>query len=111
MSNFKRLSHTIYECKYHVVFCPKYRFRIFEGEIREYSTQQIYILCKQKELVEVMELNVQKGHIHIVISIPPKYSLSSIMGFVKGKLSTKLFHRYERIGKRFWGRHLWARGY
>ena len=58
-----------------------------------------------------MELNVQKDHIHIVISIPPKYSLSSIMGFVKGKLSTKLFHRYERIGKKFWGRHLWARGY
>ena len=111
MSSFKRLSHTIYECKYHVVICPKYRFRIFEGEVGEYSKQQLYTLCRQKELVEVMELNVQRDHIHIVLWIPPKYSVSSLMGYIKGKLSTKLFHKYERIGKRFWGRHLWARGY
>ena len=111
MSNFKRLSHTIYQCKYHVVICPKYRFRIFEGEVGEYSKQQLYKLCCQKELVEVMELNVLRDHIHIVVSIPPKYSVSSLMGYKKGKLSTKLFHRYEKIGKRYWGRHLWSRGY
>jgi putative transposase len=108
---FKKLSHTIYECKYHIVFCPKYRFRIFKDEVAEYSKQQIYILCHQKELVELMELSIQDDHIHVVMSIPPKYSVSSVMGYLKGKLSLRLFQRYERIGKRYWGRHLWTRGY
>jgi len=61
--------------------------------------------------VEILELNVQLDHIHLVMSIPPKYSVSSVMGFVKGKLALRLFQRYERLGKRYWGRHLWARGY
>ena len=110
-SRFKKLSHTIYECKYHIVFCPKYRFRIFKDEISEYSKQQIYILCRYKESVEIIELNVQADHIHLVISIAPKYSVSSLMGYVKGKLSLRLFQRYEQIGKRYWGRHLWVRGF
>ena len=58
-----------------------------------------------------MELNIQNDHIHMVASIPPKYSISSMMGFLKGKLSMNLFQRYERMGKKFWGRHLWSRGY
>ena len=108
---FKKLSHTIYECKYHFAICPKYRFRIFKGELTEYTKQQIYILCGQKELLEVLELNVQEDHIHLVMSIAPKYSVSSVMGFLKGKLSLRLFQRYEKLGKRYWGHHLWARGY
>jgi len=108
---FKKLSHTIYECKYHVVICPKYRFRIFKDDIAEYAKQQAIILCHQKELVEVLELNVQLDHIHLVMSIPPKYAVSSVMGFLKGKLSLRLFQRYEKLGKRYWGWHLWARGY
>jgi len=111
MSRFKKLSHTIYECKYHVVICPKYRHRIFKGEIGEYARQEIYILCKQKELLEVLELSIQEDHIHLVMSMPPKYAFSEIMGYVKGKLSLRLFQRYERVGKRYWGRHLWSRGY
>ena len=108
---FKKLSHTIYECKYHFAICPKYRFRIFRGEIAEYTKQQAIILCHQKELVEVLEMNVQFDHIHLVMSIPPKYAVSSVMGFLKGKLSLRLFQRYEKLGKRYWGRHLWSRGY
>ena len=69
---FKKLSHTIYECKYHFAICPKYRFRIFRDEIAEYTKQQAYILCRQKDLVEILELNVQVDHIHLVMSIPPK---------------------------------------
>ena len=111
MSRFKKLSHTIYECKYHVVFCPKYRHKIFKGEIGEYTGQQIYVLSKQKDMVEVLELNVQPDHIHLVMSIPPKYAVSEVMGYLKGKLSLRLFQKYERVGKRYWGRHLWSRGY
>ena len=108
---FKKLSHTIYECKYHIVFCPKYRFRIFQNEVAEYTMQRIYMLCNQKELVEVMELNVRQDHIHIVLSVPPKYSISALMGYLKRKLALRLFQKYETLGKRYWGRHLWARGY
>ena len=110
-SNFKKLSHTLYECKYHIVICPKYRYKIFHGEIAEYTKQQIYSLCQQKDLVEILELNIVPDHIHLVMIIAPKYSVSSIIGYVKGKIAIRLFQRYERIGKRYWGRHLWARGY
>ena len=110
-SNFKKLSHTLYECKYHIVFCPKYRHRILKGEVADYCRREYFNLMRQKDQVEVLELNIQADHVHTVVSIPPKYSVSSIMGFLKGRLSLSLFRRYERLGKRFWGRHLWARGY
>ena len=110
-SRFKKLSHTLYECKYHIVMCPKYRHRIFKDEIAEYAKQQLYSLCRQKDLVEILELNVLVDHIHLVVSIPPKYSVSAIMGYLKGKLSIRLFQKYERLGKRYWGQHLWSRGY
>lgn len=108
---FQRLSHTIYECKYHIVFCPKYRYRIIKDEIEEYTRQQVYRLCEQKDKVEVLELNIQADNVHVVMSIAPKYAVSDIMGYLKGKLSMRLFQRYEKLGRRYWGRHLWSRGY
>ena len=69
---FNKLSHTIYECIYHIVFCPKYRKKILQDDIAEYIKQQIYILCRQKDLVEVLELNIQVDHVHLIVSIPPK---------------------------------------
>jgi putative transposase len=108
---FRRLSHSIYECKNHIVFCPKYRSRIFKDEIGEYAKQQVYQLCKQKEDVEVLELNVRADHIHLVISLAPKYAVSEFMGYLKGKMALRLFQQYESLGRRYWGRHLWARGY
>jgi putative transposase len=111
VTRFKKLSHSIYECKYHIVFCPKYRYRIFNNEVAEYTRQQIYALCQQKELVEVLELNVQADHVHLIVSIPPKYAVSAVMGYLKGKLAIRLFQQYEKLGRRYWGRHLWSRGY
>jgi putative transposase len=111
MSRFRKLSHTIYECKYHIVFCPKYRYRIFKDEIAEYCRQQIHQLVRWKEDIEILELNVLSDHIHVVMSIAPKYSVSGVMGYLKGKLAIRLFVKYENIGKRYWGRHLWSRGY
>ena len=73
--------------------------------------QQVYRLLQQKEDVEVVELNIQRDHVHLVASIAPKYAVSSLMGFLKGKLAIRLFERYERLGRKYWGRHLWARGY
>ena len=111
MIGFKKLSYTIYECKYHVVICPKYRYHVLKDEIAEYARQQFYRLASQKDLVEILEMNIQPDHVHIVLSIPPKYAVSNIIGFLKGKMSINLFHRYEKLGKRYWGRHFWSRGY
>ena len=108
---FRKLSHTIYECKYHLIFCPKYRQRILKDEIGEYTKREIVNLLRQKDGIEVIELNVQIDHVHLVVWIPPKYAISSVMGYLKGKLAIGLFQRYERLGKRLWGRHLWSRGY
>jgi putative transposase len=108
---FQKLSHSIYECKYHIVFCPKYRYRVFKDEIAAYTQEQLYALCRQKEGVDALELNIQPDHVHLVLSIPPKYAVSNLIGYLRGKLALRLFNRYEQLGKRFWGRHLWSRGY
>ncbi len=108
---FRRLSHTIYECKYHLVFCPKYRRPILKDEIGEYVRREIGNLLRQKEGIEIMEMNVQSDHIHLIVWIPPKYAVSAVMGYLKGKLAIRLLQKYERLGKQFWGRHLWGRGY
>src|SRR6476660_8775769 len=96
---FKRLSHSLYECKYHVVFCPKYRYKVLKDEIGEYTRQQIYQLSRQKEDIEVLELNVQPDHVHLVLSVAPKYAISEFMGYLKGKLALRLFQQYESLGK------------
>ena len=68
-------------------------------------------MCRQKEGVEVLELSIQPDHIHVILSIPPKYAVSNVLGYLKGKLALRMFNKYEYLGKRFWGRHLWSRGY
>ena len=108
---FKRLSHSVYECKYHIGFCPKYRYRVLTGEIGEYVKQELYQLCREKDGVEVLEANVQADHVHLVMSIPPKYAVSSIMGYVKGKLAIRVFNRHEQLRKQYRRGHLWSRGY
>lgn len=110
-NRFKKLSHSIYECKYHIVFCPKYRYKMLKGEVRNYIQEQTYNLCRQKDGVEILELNVQEDHVHLVVSIPPKYAVSEFVGFLKGKLALKTFNKYPILRKRYWGQHLWARGY
>ena len=108
---FRKLAHSLYECKYHVVFCPKYRYRIMQNGVAKYITQQIYRLSSQKDGVEVLEVNVQPDHVHVVVSVPPKYAVSRYVGFVKGKLALKLFDRYPQLRKKYWGQHVWSRGY
>ncbi len=98
---FKRLSHSVYECKYHIVFCPKYCYRILKDEIGEYAQQQVYQLSQQKEQVEVLELDVQVDRVHLVASIPPKYAVSEFPGYLKGKLALRLFQQYESLWRRY----------
>jgi putative transposase len=80
-------------------------------EVREYTRGAIEKLVKQKEELEIIEMNVQAEHVHLVMWIPPKYSVASVMGYLKGKLAIRILQRYEKLGKKYWGRHLWSRGY
>jgi len=110
MSRLQKLAHTVWECKYHVVWCPKYRFRILNGEVGKSLRAIIRQLCEWKQ-IEILAGNVQTDHIHLVISFPPKYSVAEVIGFLKGKSAIKLFDRHVDLKKRYWGRHFWAKGY
>ncbi len=111
MSKYKKLAHVIYKCDYHIVWVPKYRLRILTGTIRDLVDSDIRMLCEWKNS-EVVELNVQDDHIHLVVSVPPKVSISSLMGVLKGKIAIKLFKSYPDLKKKpYWGNHFWARGY
>ena|SRR5687767_1487269 len=108
---FRKLSHTLYECKYHLIFCPKYRYRILRDEVGEWVKREIIKLLSQKEGIEIIEMNVQAEHVHLVVWIPPKYSVSEVMGYLKGKLAIRVFRRFEKLRQRLFGGHLWSRGY
>ncbi len=110
MKDFKRLAHAVWQCKYHIVWCPKYRLRILKGEVGESVRVIIKQLCEWKK-VEILEGNVQADHIHLVLSFPPKYAISEVVGFLKGKSAIKMFDMHSELKKRFWGRHFWAKGY
>ena len=110
-SQYKRLSHSVWFCTYHIIFCPKYRYNILNGKAEIFVRNTLYRLCGQKDYVTIEEINIQSDHVHLMLSIPPKYAISEIMGFLKGKLALKLFQEQKSLTKQYWGRHLWARGY
>lgn len=110
MSRFQKLAHSAWECKYHIVWCPKYRFKILKGEIGRSLRDTIRQLCEWKQ-IKILEGNIQVDHIHLVLSIPPKYSVSDTVGFLKGKSAIKMFDMHHELKKRYWGRHFWAKGY
>ena len=110
-SKYKKQSHVIYKCDYHIVWVPKYRYRILKGVIKELLTSDIKMLCEWKSC-EVQELSIQEDHIHVLVSVPPKLSISSLMGILKGKLAIKIFKSYPSLKEKlYWGNHFWARGY
>lgn len=108
---YKKLSHSLWLCTYHIVFCPKYRYKILEGQTEVFVRNQLYRLCSQKDQVNIEEINIQSDHVHLIISIPPKYSVSEMMGYLKGKVAVKLFAHQKELTKQYWGKHLWRRGY
>lgn len=111
MSRFRRLSHAIWHCQYHVVWVPKYRFRILEGKVADEVERCIRLFCSQ-EKCEVVELNVQIDHIHLIVMVPPKLSISGFMGIVKGRTAIRVFKQFPKLKQRpYWGNHFWAKGY
>ena len=104
------LAHTKWECKYHIVFAPKYRLQIIYGKIKMDIGQMLRKLCEYKG-VEIIEAEACKDHIHMLISIPPKYSVAQIMGYLKGKSSLMIFEKYANLKYKYGNRHFWCRGY
>ena len=110
MKLLKKLAYAVWDCKYHIVWCPKYRFRILKGEVAKSVVEIIQQLCEWKKL-EVLEKNVQLDHVHLILSIPPKYLIAKVVGFLKGKSTIKILDRHIHLKKRYWCRHFWAKGY
>ena len=104
------LDHTTWRCQYHVVFAPKYRRMVIYREIKADIGKILRQLCQQKG-VEIIEAEACPDHIHMLLSIPPKYSVSQIMGFLKGKSSLMIFDRHANLKYKYGNRHFWARGY
>ena len=111
MSRFRRLSQTLWYCQYHIVWCPKYRFRILEGQVGQAVENFIRAFSEQQEC-EVVELNVQPDHVHLLVMIPPKISISDFVGKVKGRTAIRVLNHYKKLRQKpYWGNHFWAKGY
>ncbi len=104
------LEHTSWRCQYHIVFAPKYRRMEIYGQIKQDIGGILRKLCQQKG-VEIIEAEACPDHIHMLVSIPPKYSVSQIMGYWKGKSSLMIFDRHANLKYKYGNRHFWARGY
>jgi putative transposase len=110
MDKFESLSHTAWECKYHVVFIPKCRRKVLYGELRVHLGEVFRRLASQKEC-RVEEGHLMPDHVHMLLSIPPKHSVSQVVGFIKGKSAIHLARVYGERKRSFVGQHFWARGY
>ncbi len=110
MSNYKTLQHTEWDCKYHVIFIPKYRRKVLYGTIREHLGEIFRRLARQKEC-EIEEGHLAADHVHMMISIPPKHSVSQVVGYIKGKSAIQIARQFSGRRRNFTGQHFWARGY
>ena len=110
MDEYESLSHSAWECKYHVVFIPKYRRRALYGELRRYLGEVFRRLAEQKQS-RVEEGHLMPDHVHMMLSIPPKYAVSQVIGFIKGKSAIHLARVYGERKRNFVGQNFWARGY
>jgi putative transposase len=104
------LAHTKWNCKYHIIFAPKYRRQVIYGGIKKDIGEILRKLCEYKE-VEIIEANACKDHIHMLVSIPPKLSVSDFVGYLKGKSSLMIFDRHANLKYKYGNRHFWCRGF
>ena len=110
MDDIKSLAHSKWNCKYHIVFAPKYRRQIIYGKLKAEIGKILRKLCEQKG-VEIIEAEACADHIHMLVSIPPKLSVAEFIGYLKGKSSLMIFDRFANLKYRYGNRHFWCRGY
>ena len=111
MAKWKKSSHVVYQCSYHLVWTPKYRYRILQGDIKEFVEKKIRSVCEWKR-VEILEMTIMPDHIHMVAIIPPKLAIFELMGILKGKTAIAVLQQHKSLRtKPYWGNHFWSRGY
>jgi putative transposase len=110
MENYRKLSHSIYDIKYHIVWITKYRKPILKKDIGERLRELLRQICTSLD-VQIIRGHVSKDHVHIMVSVPPYISVSKLVQSMKGRTSRKLLDEYKSLKRAFWGQHLWARGY
>ena len=110
MNDMNSLSHTKWECKYHIVFAPKYRRKVFYGEKRVEIGKILRMLCDWKK-IEIVEAEVCKDHVDMLVKIPPKVSVSSFVGYLKGRSSLMIYEKYPELKYKYRNREFWCRGY
>lgn len=108
--NYRHGSHSIYDLKYHIVFCTKYRYRVLTGTVALRTKEIIQEVCAAN-YVDIVSGSMSPDHVDLLLSIPPNLSVSKLVQYVKGKSSRKLLQEFEHLRKKYWGQHLWARGY
>ena len=106
----RSLKHAVWECKYHIVWIPKYRKKTLYGQLRRYLGEVFRKLARQKES-EVVEGHLMLDHVHMLISVPPKYAVAQVVGFMKGKSAIHIARTFMGRERNFTGHHFWARGY
>ncbi len=104
------LAHVVWDCKYHIVLVPKYRYQIFGKDIKLAVKDELKKLCQWLQL-QIIQGHVAKDHIHICITIPPKLSVAEVVGTLKGKTAIRMFNKFPEIRRKYWGSHFWSRGY
>ncbi|CAN5907126.1 IS200/IS605 family transposase [soil metagenome] len=110
MQNYRKTSHSTYDCKYDIVWITKYRKKVMSGLVAERVRELIRQICKEHE-VEILKGHVSRDHVHLFVSVPPHLAISKLVQYLKGKSSYKLLQENKLLSREFWGRHLWARGY
>ena len=110
MKNYRKSSHGVYDCKYHIVWITKYRKKVLSGDVGTRVRELIRQICEKNE-VEIIKGHISKDHIHLFVSVPPQLAISKLVQYLKGTTSYKLLRENKVIQKEFWGRHLWGRGF
>ena len=111
MSRFKKLSHVIWHCEYHIVWTPKYRYKVLKGAVSREVRDSINGFASRLGC-EIVALNIQVDHVHLLIRVPPKLSISELMGTLKGRSASRIFQKFPKFKEKpYWGNHFWARGY
>ncbi|MFT5084218.1 MAG: putative transposase [Lentisphaeria bacterium] len=111
MSRFSKLSHVIWHCQYHIVWVPKYRYRVLAGRVAFEIGRSISVY-RERLGCELAELNIQPDHVHLLVNVSPKVTISTLMGTLKGKTALQAFRQFSDLKEKpYWGNHFWAKGY
>jgi putative transposase len=111
MSRFRKLTQTIWCCQYHFVWSTKYRFKILTGKVAQ-EVERCVRAFSEQQWCEIIEINIQVDHVHLIVMIPPKIRVSDFMGTIKGRTAIRIFNKFRKLKQKpYWGNHFWSRGY